>query len=301
MRGILTKLKKAGLDRNFVLSRLVKPYYYVKVAKLTGVDLDNYTFGLYTHLNHIFGWTWDNLLSSDDLTSPIATTASVKFKVEPNRNPNKINVYSTYARFLAGVLIEYANNLPDKNIPANAVAMRKAIVDSYGSINLENTLNFAWDCGVIVFPLNEKGNFHGACIRIKGRNVVILNPRKRFFATWLFDLLHELSHAGQEPNKESFGAIEEIATSHKRRTSKEEIFANDFANAVIFGKEAKNLLNQCINQADGQLDLLKKAIPKVARENQVMVGALANYIAHEFKADTKFKYKELLAMAESLQ
>ena len=32
-----------------------------------------------------------------------------------------------------------------------------------------------------------------------------------------------------------------------------------------------------------------------------MIGALANYVAHESKANTKFKYKELLAMAESLQ
>ena len=301
MSVILSKLKKAGLDRNFVLSRLVKPYYYVKVAKLSGVELDKYTFGLYMHLQRIFGWTWDNLLNSDDLTIPIANTASVKFKVESNRNPKKINVYSMYARFLAQVATDHSKNLIKKNIPTTAIAMRKAIIDSYGSINLENTLNYAWDCGVIVLPLDVKGNFHGVCMRIKGRNVIILNPRKQFIATWLFDLLHELSHAGQEPDRESFDEIEEVATSHERRTSKEEIDANDFANAVIFGKDAEIILNQCIEQADGKLKLLKKAISQIAQENQIMIGALANYVAHESKANTKFKYKELLAMAESLQ
>ena len=301
MSGILTKLKKAGLDRKFVLSRLIKPHDYIKVAKLSGTELDKYTFGLYLHLNRIFGWTWDNLLSSSDLSSPIVNTASVKFKVESNRNPNKINIYSKYARYLAQVAIENSKKLIKKHIPATAIAMRKAIIDSYGSINLENTLNYAWECGVIVLPLDVKGNFHGACIRIKGRNVIILNPRKQFIATWLFDLLHELSHAGQDPNRESFDEIEEVATSQERRTSKEEIDANAFANTVIFGKDAENLLNQCIEQVDGDLKLLKKAVSQIAQENQVMVGALANYVAHESKANIKFKYKELLAMAESLQ
>ena len=301
MSGILTKLKKAGLNRKFVLSRLIKPHSYVKVAKLSGVALDKYTFGLCIHLNHIFGWTWDNLLNSDDLITPIANTASVKFKVESNRNLNKINVYSKYARFLAQVATENSKNFIKKNIPATAIGMRKAIIESYGSVNLENILNYAWDCGVIVLPLDIKGNFHGACMRIKGRNVIILNPRKQFIATWLFDLLHELSHAGQEPDRESFDEIEEVATSHERLASKEEIDANDFANAVIFGKDAENFLNQCIEQADGKLNLLKKAILQIAQKNQIMIGALANYVAHESKANTKFKYKELLAMAESLQ
>ena len=301
MSVILTKLKKAGLDRKFVLSRLVRPCSYVKVTELSGEALDKYTFGLYTHLNHIFGWTWKNLLSADDLTAPIANTARVKFKVEPNRSPEKINVYSMYAHYLARIVKDNAKNLVNTNIPATAIAMRKAIIDSYGSIDLENTLNYAWDCGVIVIPLDIKGNFHGACIRINGRNVIILNPRKQFIATWLFDLLHELSHARQEPEKVLFDEIEEVVTSHERRMSKEEIDANDFANAVIFGKDAENLLNQCIEQADGNLNLLKKVIQKIAQENHVLVGALANYIAHESKSDSKFKYKKLLTMAENLQ
>ena len=89
-----------------------------------------------------------------------------------------------YARYLAEVLTDYVRYSPKRDIPTNAFEMRSAIIDSYGSINFENTLNYAWDCGVIVFPVDIKGNFHGACMRIKNRNVVILNPRKRFIATW---------------------------------------------------------------------------------------------------------------------
>ena len=299
--GILTKLKKAGLDRKFVLSRLVKPDTYKKVAEKSGVALEQHTLGLYKHVNHVFGWTWDDFMNSNDLTVPSANSASAKFKIESNRNPKKINVYSIYAHYLANVATEAAKSLVKKDIPTNAITMRKAIIESYGSINFENTLKYAWDCGIIIIPLNDKGKFHGVCIRVQGRNVIILNPRKLYVATWLFDLLHELSHAGQEPEKEFFDEIEEIATSQERRTSKEELAANDFANSVIFGESANQLFSQCIEKADGKISLLKKVIPQIAQENHVMVGALANYVAHESKNDSKFKYKELLAMAESLQ
>ena len=301
MNGILAKLKKAGLDRKFVLSRLVKPDTYEKIVNKSGVALDQYVLGLYKHINHIFGWTWEDLTDPRELIAPNTNSANVKFKIESNQNPNKINVYSTYARYLANVATDISKPMIKKDIPTNAIEMRKAIIDNFGSINLENTLDYAWDCGVIVLPLNDKGNFHGACMRINGQNVIVLNPRKLFMATWLFDLLHELSHAGQEPDKESFDEIKEVATSHKRRTSKEEIDANDFANAVILGKKANSLLDQCITQARGNLNLLKDTILKIAKENNVMIDALANYVAHTSKADSNFKYKDLLVMAESLQ
>ena len=299
--GILSKLKKAGFDRKFILSRLIYPHSLDKVAKQSGATLDKYTLGLYTHLKHVFGWTWDQLLDSGDLTTPIANSTGAKFKVESSHNPEKINVYSKYAHYLANVATKAAKTLVKKDIPADAIVMRKAIIDTYGSINFENTLKYAWDCGVIVIPMNDKGSFHGVCIRVQGQNVIILNPKKLTMSTWLFDLLHELSHAGQEPDKESFEEIEAVVTSQERRTSKEEVDANEFANAVIFGENAINLFNRCVERAEGKLNLLKEAISQIAQENNVMVDALANYIAHKGKTDSKFKYKDLLAIAQNLQ
>ena len=298
---ILSKLKKAGFNRKFVLSRLILPHSSDKVTNLSGSTLDKYTLGLYKHLNHVFGWTWDELTNSVDLSTSIASSASAKFKVESNRDPEKINVFSMYARYLANFIVDSAKTLPQIVIPTNAVELRNLIIDSYGSVNFENTLNFAWDSGVIVFPLRDKGNFHGICIRIKGRNVIFLNPRKLYLSTWLFDLLHELSHAGQEPDKETFDEIGEVVTSHKRRTSKEELDANHFANTVIFGNNANKLFDRCVEKADGNLNSLKQAILEVAQESHVMVDALANFVAHKLKSDCHFKYQDVLAIAESLQ
>ena len=299
--GILSKLTKAGFGRKFVLSRMIHPRSLEKVAKQSGATLDKYMISLYKHLNHVFGWTWDQLTGSSDLPTPVTGSTGAKFKVEPHHNLEKISVYSKYAHYLATVAAAAAETLVKKDVPATATAMRKAIKASYGSINFENTLKYAWDCGVIVIPLNEKGSFHGVCIREKGRNVIILNPKKQLLSTWLFDLLHELSHAGQEPDQESFDKIEEVVTSHERRTSKEEVYANEFANAVIFGKNAINLYNQCIKRSDGKLNLLKQAIQQVAQENNVISDVLANYIAHEGKTKSKFEKKDLMVLAQDFQ
>ncbi len=298
---ILAKLKRAGLERNFVLSRLVVPDGCSKVTKTPVTELEKYTLGLYTNIRHIFEWTWDELTNSHELKPPVANSANVNFKVEPVNKPKRINIYSKYAHYLTNIVAKSAESLTKREIPTNAIEMRSKILKSYQTINLENTLNFAWDCGVIVLPLKIKDNFHGACMRINSRNVIILNPKKLFVSTWLFDLLHEFYHAGQDPNKEYFDEIMEIVTSQERRTSKEEMCANNFANKVLFDNNENKLAQQCIELANGDLESLEKTILQVGKKHDVMVSALANYIAHKYKSDSRFKYKDLLKVAEKLQ
>ena len=112
--GILGKLTKVGLDQKFVLARLILPQSHDKVAELSGFVLDKYTLGLYKHLNHIFGWTWDDLTNSGNLTIPAVISASVKFKVESTLKPEKINVYLKYAHYLANFAVASAKTLPKK-------------------------------------------------------------------------------------------------------------------------------------------------------------------------------------------
>ena len=121
--GILSKLKNAGFDRKFILSRLIYPHSLNKVAEQSGATLDKYTLGLYSHLKHVFGWTWDQLLDSGNLITPITNSTGAKFKVESNHNLEKINVYSKYAHYLANVATNAAKTLVKKDIPANAIVM----------------------------------------------------------------------------------------------------------------------------------------------------------------------------------
>ena len=297
IRGILAKLKKVGLAREFIESRLITSHKSIYPAKELDFDLNDYTIKLCIYLKRVFGWTIDELISSEPLTVPAVDLGMEKFKDQSNRKLEKITVYSKYAHHLAIVAARSATILDKKAIPTDPVKMRKAIIDEYGSIDLQNVVSFAWDCGVIVLPLNDKGYSYGGCKRIDGRNVIILNPREKFTSYWLFDLLHKLYHAGQEPEKESFEKIVGEVTAQERWLSQEDKDANNYAGEVIFGGNADKLFKQCIASANNSAPLLKKALSRVANENDVMVGALAYYVAYRLGK----KFPKLRAVARNMQ
>ena len=297
IREIFAKLKKVGLEREFIISRLISSENLINPTEKTVIDINDYTVRLCIYLNQVFGWKIDDLISSKPLTVSSVDLDTVKFKVQSNRKLEKVVAYSKYVKHLASVAAKSAAILDKKTIPTDPVKMRKAIVDTYGSINLQNVANFAWDCGVIVLPLNDKGNSYGVCIRIDGRNVILLNPRRKSTSNWLFDLLHELYHAGQEPENKSFGKIFGEVTSEERRLSQEEKDANNYASEVIFEGKANLLFEKCKAIANNNPTFFKKAILKVASENQVMVGALAHHVAYRLGK----KYPNLWAVANKLQ
>ena len=140
-------------------------------------------------------------------------------------------------------------------------------------------LHTAWDLGVVVLPLRDRGTFHGACWRYEGRNAIVLKQNSRHEARWLFDLLHELFHAGQRPEAETLEVIEADETSAERRNSDEEVAASQFAGEVVLNGKAESLAQVCVGAARNSVERLKSVVPMVAAENKVSVGALANYLA----------------------
>jgi len=153
------------------------------------------------------------------------------------------------------------------------------LLASYGAVDLETALRFSWDLGIPVLPLGDRGTFHGACLRYEGRNVVVLKQNSKHEARWLFDLIHELSHAGQTPEAPSLEVIEGDETSEERRNSAEEIAASQFAGDVTLDGRAEELAQACVKAARGSVERLKQIVPSIAEQNGVGVGALANYMA----------------------
>jgi Zn-dependent peptidase ImmA (M78 family) len=133
--------------------------------------------------------------------------------------------------------------------------------------------------GVPVLPLKDRGTFHGACWRYDSRNVIVLKQNSRHLARWLFDLLHEMFHAGQNPDAPTLEVIEADETSPERRNSDEEIAASQFAGNVLLNDRAEELAQACVEAAQGSVERLKAVVPKVAERNKVSIGALANYMA----------------------
>jgi dephospho-CoA kinase len=128
-------------------------------------------------------------------------------------------------------------------------------------------------------PLNDPGNFHGACWRVSGRNVIVLKQRTRSAARWLHDLLHEYFHAANNPDLEEHPVIEEGEMSPSRRQSQEEQSASQFAGNVMLAGRAEELAEECVTVAKGSVERLKSAVTKVGKKQGVAVDILANYMA----------------------
>lgn len=279
-RSLVAKLRQAGLDRDFLLSRLLPSTDAARAdGSVTGTDETNLIAKTTAILGRVFGWTQDALSGPSPLSAPRFAAATARFKIPGGRAQRTTSLYAAYANFLAVVVLKACESVPRKPIPVEASALRDAILTEYGELTFRSTLELCWDLGVPVLPLQDRGTFHGACWRYDGRNIIVLKQNSRHLARWLFDLIHELFHAGQNPGSSTLEVIETDETSSERRTSEEEIAASQFAGNVILDGRAEELAEACVNAAHGSVEQLKGILPGVAKRHGVAVGALSNYMA----------------------
>ncbi|MGE3645617.1 MAG: helix-turn-helix domain-containing protein [Beijerinckiaceae bacterium] len=280
--GLVTKLRQVGLDRDFLLSRLLPSSDAARASGEVGGDDDDdaLTAKAGAVLERVFGWTRDNMFGAQALVAPRFAAAEARFKMPAKRARATTSLYAAYANYLAVVALKGARSLSKSDIPTDAKAMRRCIQDRYETVDLRSALHTAWDMGVVVLPLRDRGAFHGACWRYEGRNAVVLKQTSKHEARWLFDLLHELFHAGQHPEDDTLEVIEADETSAERRNSVEEIAASQFAGEVVLNGKAETLAQACVHAARKSVERLKSVVPTVAAKNGVSVGALANYLAY---------------------
>jgi transcriptional regulator with XRE-family HTH domain/Zn-dependent peptidase ImmA (M78 family) len=279
--GLVSKLRQVGLDRDFLLCRLLPSPDAARANGEVGSDGNDYALTAKAGevLERVFGWTRNNLFGAQALVAPRFAAAEARFKMPANRARVTTSLYAAYANYLAVIALKGARSLSKSEIPTDAAAMRRCIMDRYKTVDLRSALHTAWDFGVVVLPLRDRGTFHGACWRYEGRNAVVLKQTSKHESRWLFDLLHELFHAGQRPEADTLEVIEVDETSAERRNSGEEIAASQFAGEVLLDGMADTLAQACVQAARNSIERLKSVVPTIAAKNGVRVGALANYLA----------------------
>lgn len=279
---LVNKLRQVGLEPEFLISRLLPSTDAARANGEVGSADDDYAFTarVASVLERVFGWTHDNLFGAQALLAPRFAAAEARFKMPANRAQAATSLYAAYANYLAVVALRGARSLRKSEIPIDAAAMRRRISENYDVVSLRSALHTAWDLGVVVLPLRDRGTFHGACWRYDGRNVVILKQKSPHEARWLFDLLHEIFHAGQQPRANTLEVIEADENSTERRHSAEEIAASQFAGEVILDGKAEILAQACVAAAQHSVSRLKSVVPAIAAQHDVGVGSLANYLAY---------------------
>ena len=272
------RLKQAGISKDLVTQRLLNP---VVAANLESGDEQTSQSALLqasSIVSRVYGWSVDDLYSRNALSLPPQASSLARFKMPVRANESLLVGYVVYAHCLSKLALKATPNLRPSVVPTDAVEFRNAVA-KYGELSFGNVLRVAWDFGVVVLPLRDSGAFHGATWREAGRNVVVLKQRTSSLSRWLNDLIHELYHVGQEPEKPEREVIEADETSPERREAEEEQEATQFSGDVILAGRAEELVNYCIQAAGGRVERLKSVVPKIAEREGVPSDALANYLA----------------------
>jgi transcriptional regulator with XRE-family HTH domain len=272
---VLRRLNSVGLDTAFIKNRIDRN---LEVEGATGERL-------LARAAMMFDWNPSELRQDQVPDLPGLGAAMARFKMPRGRDARSVAAYTAYAHKLASICAKASQQLPSKLVSTNWKIFRQSVVEAHGKFDLASVSHYAWDCGVVVLPLNDSGAFHGATWRFQGRNVVVVKQRTQFASRWLSDLVHELYHAGEEPEKAEFEVIELPETSDERRELPSEQKATRFSSEAILNGRAEELTQLCVKKANHFVPKLKEIVKNVAEKESVNLGVLANYIAYRLSME----------------
>jgi transcriptional regulator with XRE-family HTH domain len=279
--SVFKHLRSLGYERGFVMSRLIprdlRARLEVGRSAVGDAELAVQTAEAAGRVLRLP--PYELLGTAAPTLDAVPALAGVRFKVSTAANERRLTAYTVYAHYLALLLLDATPDLPRKPIPTDPAQVINEIGATYGSVTLESVVRYMWELGIAVLPLEDSGAFHGACWRTGGRNVVVLKQKTSSKARWIFDALHELWHAAQDPDREERTLVEGDEADAAWWKMPEEQKASRFAGNVILAGRAGALAQETANAAGGDIRRLKSVVPHIARAAGVQVDALANYMA----------------------
>lgn len=283
--AIYTRLNKIGLNHSFVQNRLLPKRIREAISQLNGESEETsqvLVMQVASWIGKIFNWTQDDILGTKPLIPQPSIVLSTQFRRPTRADEQQVDIYAVYAHYLALLTLQCSSPKPNHDLSCDTSTVREEILKQFGKIDLESVLTFIWECGIPILPLRDPGKFYGACWRVQGRNVIVLKQRTSSSARWMIDALHEFYHTLQEPQTADLGVIEqqEILVEPIRVFAEEERNATWFAVNVVLNGHAEDMVQECITEAQGQVEFLKKTVPRVAERYGVSIGVLANYLAY---------------------
>jgi Zn-dependent peptidase ImmA (M78 family) len=232
-------------------------------------------------VSNIYSWSLDEIWGKKDLIFTEGSWASAYFKTPSNANINQVKAYSHYAYYLAKVLIKTQSKAKGKKYPKDIDEFKNTFGKRFNTVDLPSLLEYVWDLGICVLPLNDSGVFHGASWNIEGKHVIVLKQNTKEHARWIFDLLHELYHVFAHLDRMNTSIVEyEELTPFSNSEAIEELEANAFANRVLFDDRAEELAEKCTGVAQYRIENLKKAVIEIAKKENIREDILANYLAY---------------------
>ncbi|MCP5060244.1 MAG: helix-turn-helix transcriptional regulator [bacterium] len=282
IRDVFKRLESVGLNRNFVLDRLLPSALTAELEEEEGEPTRSLVLRAVGIIARVFDWPASTLLGDQPLTYSSVALGSGRFKLPKNASERKTHAYAAYAHRLAAITLKATAHLEPSPIPNDPKVVRTAVLEAHGALSFESVLRWVWSLGVPVLPLRDSVAFYGACWRESGRNVIVLEQNTSYLARWLSDLLHELYHASVAPDLPERSIVD--LNPLDRREDDEEDFANDFSSDVALDNRADELAHMCVADAKGNERFLKRSVVAVAQRESVPADSLANYLAYRLSS-----------------
>lgn len=266
------KLDSSGIDRS-LLRKILSPE---SLAAITDeIPNERSVLQGLIDLAKIFKFTQGDLLSPSPLNF---AHGGARFKTISGSSSRPVHAYAAYAHYVAALAVEHSSEIEANALPQSWQEFTRQLMLEDGNFELENILNLAWKCGVIVIPMSGKNSMHGAVWKINGRFIIVLKQTNSGTARWIFDLLHELAHISLGHVTEDQGVIEETEIAFDSEDP-DEIAANDWAESCLFGGASDEIENACVDASGGNVKFLGRAVKEVAKQFDMSVGVVANHMA----------------------
>lgn len=277
--GFISRLETLGVSPSLAKRRLLSSGESRISPEEESSGIAQTVFHAASAMRRIYGWNLAEILGNDKPVHDLAVAGAARFKLPANASDRTLASYTLYAYYLALLALRTTPTVATKPIPRNPAEVSKAIRSSYGELTFRNALEYVWSLGIVVLPLADIGAFHGAFWRIKGRNIIVLKQRTKSEARWLFDLLHELWHAGEEADLAERTILELPENDPERVNANEEKIASRFAGNIVLDGRAEELVQILVKQSGGLIPRFKSLVPEIANRERVSLESFANYVA----------------------
>ena len=276
-KAFLEFLSQVGLPTDFLLRRIVPDQvadaFRGGTASLKEIVQTAVTVAM------VFALKTKDLV---DLRAPnfsFPLVAATKFKLPSRLNKQAVTGYTVYAHYLAALVAQCAEHKQTREFPTSAHNFFTAVTADDNPMSLDGVIRFLWNCGIAVLPLADAGGFHGAVWKISGRYVMVLKQSTPLESRWLYDALHESGHIKNGDVTEDVALIEDQEIAPDSSIPEEEA-ANEWAEDTLFDSRSEEIEEACTRACRGHLPALKAALPQVAKDFNINIGALANHMAY---------------------
>lgn len=287
--AIVQRLGTIGISRDLI-RRLLSPAVHAEIGRRVAGASTVSASDILAAIERVFGIPASAIAGESPLRLSAAAVGGVRYKAPARVSTERFTAFTVYAHYLALLALQATEGLTKREIPTDPDEVRRAIIEQFGHFNFRSVLEYVWSLGVVVVPLRGAGAFHGACWREDNRNVLVLKQTTRSESRWLYDLLHELRHAAEEPDRERLAVIEVGFGATNWKEAPEEVEAMEFAGDVILDGRADELAEQVVEEAGGSVERLSWAVPRVAQREGVLTGALANYVAFRLAEESHINW-----------